>query len=35
MNNPGEIPARRFLFEEFGCNHENLDKGPLRYLSKQ
>jgi hypothetical protein len=27
MNNPGEIQACRFFFEEFGCNHENLDKG--------
>ncbi len=27
MNNPGEIQAWRFFFEEFGCNHENLDKG--------
>ena len=27
MNNPGEIQAWRFFFEEFGCNHDNLDKG--------
>jgi len=27
MNNPGEIQAWRFFFEEFGCNHENFDKG--------
>jgi len=27
MNKPGEIQAWRFFFEEFGCNHENFDKG--------